>query len=95
VYILVDAGDPQCFQLFAPGLWAIGSEAERQKALVAVNAATRQAWVAKMCLSLDQDNVQLLAETLVVEPADFRGVFTQLLKDMDNALTIFVNEMRK
>ena len=92
-YIAINESDPKFFQLIFPGFWDIESEAERQQALLACNAANLKTKVSKVYIP--SGSVWASVELFVEEPEKFRPVFKRALSALDAGVENFVDKMRE
>ena len=90
-YLYIDdyADDEHFIRLFAPNLWAIESEAERQQAMVLANQVTRAFKSAKVFLIENQANVWASIELFIADAAAFTAVLPRCLSTLESAIHLF------
>ena len=93
-WIIVNEEDQQFFQIVILNCYSLDTENEKLLAPVAAAIATRRADVVKIYLNSSGTNVHASAEAYVAKPADFRAIFHKLMRELDEVMYIFLNEMR-
>jgi len=92
-YIVIDESDQQYFRILAPGLYSLETESKRHQALLAAANASRRASVAKIYARADGATMNASAEAFVASPQDFKVVFLKLMRELDNVMHYFLNEI--
>jgi len=92
-WIIIDEDDQQFFRIFKPGLYSLDTNAERRLAPLAAATASRKANVAKIYLKSDNTDTTVSAEAFLATPQDFTAVFPKLMREIDNAMHYFLDEM--
>jgi hypothetical protein len=92
-YIIVDETDQQYFRIVKYGIYYLDTEAKlRQAPLVAANV-TRRADVAKIYINSAGTNLIATASAFIATPQDFMVIFPKLMRELDNIMYYFLNEM--
>jgi len=91
--IIADENDPVYFRLIFPNFWAIESEPERQKVLVAADYATGRTKVAKV-YTTQNNNVWASIEVFLRKPEDFKEIFQRSMSALQASVANFVEKMR-
>ncbi|MDP8235914.1 MAG: hypothetical protein P9M08_05995 [Candidatus Erginobacter occultus] len=91
--IIIKEKDPEFFQLILPNFWAIESEEERARVLVAADASNAKSKYSKIYTV--KDNVWVSMELFVEKPDDFKQLFGRAMAALANGLTNFVSKMRE
>ena len=92
-WISVEEKDQQYLWIYKVDLYTFKSEAEKRKAPLAAANATRRANAAKIYIDSDGD-VEATAEAFLVNPQDFRAVFTKLMRELDSVMYYFLDEIK-
>jgi len=96
-FIIIDDADLKFFQLYT-GFWL--DDMAMEDAYDLVNFANRRSKVAKISLSVSEDEpdrliVSITAELLIDHPEDFVFVFNRALSLLANAKSIFQSQLAK
>ena len=92
-YIMVDDEDQQFFRIAHFGGYSLDTARERRQGAWAASEATRRAFVAKLYINGNGDNIIVSAETFLVSPRDFEAVFPKLMRGIEQAMLEFLNNM--
>ena len=94
MYLLAfDEKDPTFLVVMYPNFWRLDSEAERQKALAAANAASSDAKVSKVLVG--DKAVFTTYEMRLKDPADYAVFYKRSLSAIQYAVREFATEMKK
>ena len=91
--IIADENDPVYFRLIFPNFWAIESEPERQKVLVAADHASSRTKVAKV-YTTQNNNVWASVEVFLAKPEEFSAIFQRSMNALQASIANFVEKMR-
>lgn len=92
-FIQVDEADPEFFRLVYPNFWSIESDAERAKALAAIEAANADTKVCK--IFTQKDNLWASIEAFQGQPSDFKPVFSRMMSALRSCSSSFARNMRQ
>ena len=92
-WIIVNEDDQEFFQIIKDGGFSLDTAQKKRQAPLAASHATKQSNVVKIAVNSKGDNIITFAETLLVSPQDFKNVFVRLMRDMDSALKVFLDQM--
>jgi hypothetical protein len=76
-----------------PNFWEIESEEELVRAYAAAADTSRTTKIAKMFVTQNEDDVSIVAESLLNAPADFKNYFRRLLNTIAAAKRDFIDRM--
>ncbi|MBB6097102.1 hypothetical protein HNR42_000516 [Deinobacterium chartae] len=93
--LLIDAADPDYFNLVYPNFWRLEDAAERRCALRAASRTCAHVKVAKVYLSRRGDDVNAATEMYLSSPVDFPQVFERALSAVRAAVYHFARVMRE
>jgi hypothetical protein len=93
LYIMVDEDDQQYFRIEMFSGYSLNTAQARRQALFAASAATRDAFVAKLFVNGNGDNIGVRAGAFVVSPGDFEAVFFKLMEGIEQVLLSFLYYM--
>jgi len=93
-WIGVDEEDQQYFSIFKHNAYSLDTDAEKRMAPLAASEASMKSAVAKMYVLRSGNNVTASAEAFLVKPQDFRAIFLKLMRELDNVMYYFLNEMQ-
>jgi hypothetical protein len=92
-YILIDEQDQQFFQIIKVGGYSLDTAQEKRWAPLAASYATKKTEVVKVYLNSRGDDILVSAEMLLASPRDFRAVFFKLMRELENAMLYFLEQM--
>ncbi|MDR0732293.1 MAG: hypothetical protein LBF63_11540, partial [Treponema sp.] len=84
-YIIVLEGDPKFIRILYPNFWEIESEEELMRAYITASYVSRTTKIAKVFVNRNEDDVSIVAESLLNDPGDFRNHLTRLLSTIVTA----------
>jgi hypothetical protein len=94
-YYVTDNCDDTYFFLMYPGFWSPENGNQQLAALMAANATNRRIKAAKVMVNSSMDRVGVTLECLIGEPADVRSFLMRGLRIIQQAVTIFMEEVRE
>jgi hypothetical protein len=92
-YIIVNADDPEYFNLMFPTIYSVDTQQERQRAADAISEVNRKRKVAKLYMNSQETRISAGAEVFLRTPGDFEGTFTRMLSNVLLAAKDFLEIM--
>lgn len=92
-FIDVHEKDVEFFMVALANIWPIESATERAKVLKAVSEVNANAKGAKVYMK--EDDVWVTLEMFVADPRDYSLVFDRVMESIDQAVDMFIDEMRE
>ena len=94
-FILVHEDDEQFHKILFPRFWALETQEEKVKALIASNSMNRQYKNGKVYLVGELENVAASIELFLNDPNDFQKLFSRMMGILQKMVNDFVAEMKK
>jgi hypothetical protein len=93
-YYITSNCDDTFFYIVCPAFWTLDNKTEQLAGLLAASSTSRRVKAAKVWVASGMDRVDVTLECLIGEPSDVRSFLMRGLRSMQQAVSIFREEMR-